>query len=159
MTNLKSNAEVWLKILPTALEVPAVNDSPLSRFFARECSIGSRLLSRITKDLSELVDVCHGSMKQTNELRALMSDLNRGMSKIRSLISIDSDIFRGGANTLAQVQDLQRHRCIFLHHRSRLSSGPTSERRQVDRLRGRHLAWRAVPARSVHHRHQTICGA
>lgn len=78
MTNLRSNAEAWLKVLPESLDIPTSADSPLSRFFARECSIGSRLLSRITKDLSELVEVCNGSVKQTNELRVLMSDLNRG---------------------------------------------------------------------------------
>lgn len=30
------------------------------------------------KDLSDLVNVCDGTMKQTNEMRALLTDLNRG---------------------------------------------------------------------------------
>jgi hypothetical protein len=32
----------------------------------------------VRKDLSDLVNVCDGTMKQTNELRALLTDLNRG---------------------------------------------------------------------------------
>jgi dynein heavy chain 1 len=56
---------------------PADN-SPLARFFAREASTGEKLLARIRRDLSDLVEVCNGNLKQTNELRALMSDLNKG---------------------------------------------------------------------------------
>lgn len=52
--------------------------SPLSRFFAREVSTGSKLLKRIRHDLFDLIQVCLGDLKQTNELRALMSDLNKG---------------------------------------------------------------------------------
>lgn len=81
MTTLKAHAEDWLKALPESLQSPVINDSPLSRFFARECSTGSRLLSRIRKDISEMIDVCIGSVKQTNEIRSLMSDLNRGESE------------------------------------------------------------------------------
>lgn len=50
---------------------------PLSRFFGREAWTGRRLLQRVRKDLSDLIAVCDGQMKQTNELRALLTDLNR----------------------------------------------------------------------------------
>ena len=78
MTSLKTHAEEWLNTLPITLSAPPLEQSPLARFFAREASTGRRLLKRIRQDLSELVQVCHGDIKQTNELRALMSDLNKG---------------------------------------------------------------------------------
>lgn len=82
MITLKAHAEDWLKALPETLAAPIVNSSPLSRFFARECSTGSKLLARIRRDLKDLVDVCKGALKQTNELRSLMSDLNKGESRV-----------------------------------------------------------------------------
>ena len=80
MSTLKIHAQEWLKSLPTSLSEPAIRDSPLSRFYARECQTGITLLSRIRKDLEELVEVCGGAVKQTNETRSLMSDLNQGKS-------------------------------------------------------------------------------
>jgi dynein heavy chain 1 len=84
MSTLKVHAEEWLKSLPTSLSEPAVRDSPLSRFFARECHTGGKLLSKVRKDLEELVEVCGGAIKQTNETRSLMSDLNQGRSSYGS---------------------------------------------------------------------------
>ncbi|WWC73019.1 uncharacterized protein I206_106984 [Kwoniella pini CBS 10737] len=78
MNVLKGHAEEWLNNLPQTLATPPQDNSPLSRFFLREVSTGSRLLSRIRRDLSELIQVCDGDVKQTNELRALMTDLNKG---------------------------------------------------------------------------------
>ncbi|OCF56381.1 dynein heavy chain 1, cytosolic [Kwoniella mangroviensis CBS 10435] len=78
MAALKGHSEEWLTILPKTLTTPPNDHSPLSRFFAREASTGSKLLQRLRRDLSELIEVCNGDLKQTNELRALMSDLNRG---------------------------------------------------------------------------------
>ena len=158
MTNLKSNAEAWLKVLPGSLDTPIISNSPLSRFFARECSIGSRLLSRIKKDLYELVEVCNGSVKQTNELRALMSDLNRGEPPPVPLSSWRmTNFLRRGTQPLAQIQDLERRRGRLVHHRSRFSYRPTPERRSVDRLLRRHLARWAISTRSIHHCDQTSC--
>jgi dynein heavy chain 1 len=85
MSTLKVHAEEWLKSLPTSLSEPAVRDSPLSRFFARESHTGVKLLSRVRKDLEELVEVCGGAVKQTNETRSLMSDLNQGKSSYGSM--------------------------------------------------------------------------
>jgi dynein heavy chain 1 len=79
MSTLKTHAEEWLKSLPVSSSEPEARDSPLSRFFARECHTGVLLLSRVRKDLEELVEVCGGAVKQTNETRSLMSDLNQGM--------------------------------------------------------------------------------
>lgn len=60
------------------LSTPAQVTDPLSRFFGREAWTGRKLLQRVRKDLADLIAVCDGQMKQTNELRALLSDLNRG---------------------------------------------------------------------------------
>ncbi|WVR09001.1 hypothetical protein IAU60_006061 [Kwoniella sp. DSM 27419] len=78
MTSLKSHAEEWLQTLPESLPVSSNGSSPLERFFARETETGHKLLERIRRDLAELIDICNGNVKQTNELRTLMSDLNKG---------------------------------------------------------------------------------
>ncbi|WRT69144.1 uncharacterized protein IL334_006128 [Kwoniella shivajii] len=78
MNTLKGHAKEWLASLPETVTAPTNDISPLSRFFAREASTGSKLLQRVRRDLSELIDICNGDLKQTNELRALMSDLNKG---------------------------------------------------------------------------------
>ena len=46
--------------------------------FFREGEIGSKLLSQVRKDLSDVVKVCEGALKQTNHLRSLMSHLTKG---------------------------------------------------------------------------------
>lgn len=51
---------------------------PLSRFFARECAIGAKLLATIRSDLANLIQVCDGELKQTNDIRGLLSDLTKG---------------------------------------------------------------------------------
>lgn len=95
MTTLKVNALEWLKNLPEVsnallvqvmsltsqgLASPPAEESPLARFFARETDTGRSLLGRIRHDLLELVRVCDGQAKQTNESRILLADLNKGMS-------------------------------------------------------------------------------
>lgn len=55
----------------------AVKD-PLARFFERECALATKLLQRIRTDLTDLVQVCDGSLKQTNDIRILLSDLTKG---------------------------------------------------------------------------------
>jgi dynein heavy chain 1 len=78
MSALQGHAEEWLKALPEGLITPPNDLSPLARFFAREAVTGVELLKRIRQDLADLVQVCSGVLKQTNELRTLMSDLNKG---------------------------------------------------------------------------------
>lgn len=60
--------------------VPQSTDSqdPLYRLFAREGGIGRRLLTRVRRDLTDVVKVCQGELKQTNHLRSLMSALTKG---------------------------------------------------------------------------------
>jgi dynein heavy chain 1 len=79
---LKTLPEVswtWGRLTPQTLATPAQESSPLARFYAREIATGQKLLSRIRRDLSELIKVCNGEVKQTNESRALLADLNQGM--------------------------------------------------------------------------------
>ncbi|EIW66046.1 hypothetical protein TREMEDRAFT_35527 [Tremella mesenterica DSM 1558] len=76
MTTLKSHAQEWLQNLPETLSTPSDKNSPLARLFVREAARGKSLLSRIRRDLNELIGVCDGTLKQTNELRTLISDLN-----------------------------------------------------------------------------------
>jgi dynein heavy chain 1 len=78
MTIIKTNAEGWLGTLPEALLSTPNDDSPLARFFTREIGTGQTLLAKVRKDLSEVVQVCDGVLKQTNEMRVLLSDLNKG---------------------------------------------------------------------------------
>jgi hypothetical protein len=117
MSTLKIHAEEWLKSLPTSLNEPGVQESPLSRFFARECHTGVMLLSRVRKDLEELVEVCGGAIKQTNETRSLMSDLNQGRSSSGSMNGTMLTS-RCRTSTLVKVQDRQEHLVGPVHHQS-----------------------------------------
>lgn len=51
---------------------------PLYRFFEREVNLGSRLLTEVRQDLSDLTMICQGQKKQTNHHRRLASNLNKG---------------------------------------------------------------------------------
>lgn len=54
------------------------NQDPLCRLFIREGEIGHRLLSQVRRDLSDVIKVCEGALKQTNHLRNLLSHLLKG---------------------------------------------------------------------------------
>ena len=56
------------------------NQDPLHRLFSREGNIGRNLLTQVRRDLSDVVKVCLGELKQTNHLRTLMSALTKGES-------------------------------------------------------------------------------
>lgn len=56
----------------------ADNQDPLYRLFSREGHIGRKLLEQVRKDLADVIKVCEGSLKQTNHLRNLMSQLTKG---------------------------------------------------------------------------------
>ena len=83
MTHLKTQADNWLKALPSSvqlLERTAENiKNPLFRYFEREMTSASRLLKRVRNDLNELILVCDGAQKQTNNTRSLISSLSKGM--------------------------------------------------------------------------------
>ncbi|KAH8834765.1 dynein heavy chain protein 1 [Flagelloscypha sp. PMI_526] len=82
MRNLIDRCREWLGLLPAKLTVMAKQSSehqdPLYRLFAREGSIGRRLLGQVRKDLMDVEKVCLGELKQTNHLRALLSALTKG---------------------------------------------------------------------------------
>lgn len=52
---------------------------PLFRFFEREINLGVKLLKDMRHDLNEIMEVCEGQRKQTNDLRLLISDLVTGV--------------------------------------------------------------------------------
>ena len=54
------------------------SQDPLLRLFARETSVGRKLLIQVRKDLADVIKVCEGALKQTNHLRSLMSHLTKG---------------------------------------------------------------------------------
>lgn len=122
MNVLKTHAEEWLDSLPKTLTAPPAESSPLARFFAREAATGRRLLKRIRDDLEELKGVCAGQIKQTNELRALMSDLNKGQS-FAELLSKQL-MYRNCTPALEKVQDPPRHFCWVLRYRHQSSIAP-----------------------------------
>lgn len=54
------------------------HQDPLFRFFEREVKMGGKMLQEVRQDLSDVVQVCEGKRKQTNDLRTLISDLVKG---------------------------------------------------------------------------------
>ncbi|THH01513.1 hypothetical protein EW026_g1200 [Hermanssonia centrifuga] len=82
MRNLLERCKEWLAQLPadfsTLEKQSGDNQDPLYRLFYREGSIGHKLLSQVRRDLTDVVKVCDGELKQTNHLRTLMSSLTKG---------------------------------------------------------------------------------
>ncbi|CAH7685017.1 dynein heavy chain, N-terminal region 1-domain-containing protein [Phakopsora pachyrhizi] len=70
-----SGQPAWMRTLAaTASEMK----DPLFRFFNREVQLGQKLLRIIKSDLQDLIGVCNGNIKQTNHLRALINEFNKG---------------------------------------------------------------------------------
>ncbi|SCV72617.1 BQ2448_4154 [Microbotryum intermedium] len=83
MRALRDSCAEWLELLPkTSVALANRNvDSfhdPLARFFDRECAVGRTLLAKIRNDLTMVIRVCDGELKQTNDIRSLMQDLTKG---------------------------------------------------------------------------------
>ncbi|CAB3253573.1 unnamed protein product [Arctia plantaginis] len=83
MKTLHQTATKWLQMLPQQLPtlrrtVENIKD-PLYRFFEREVAAGASLLQQVLHDLRNVISICQGSMKQTNETRAMVGSLVRGM--------------------------------------------------------------------------------
>lgn len=57
-------------------------EDPLFRFFEREINLGEALLRNIRNDLDGIVAVCQGEQKLDNNVRSLISDLNKGKNLI-----------------------------------------------------------------------------
>ncbi|KAM0751755.1 hypothetical protein T439DRAFT_218203 [Meredithblackwellia eburnea MCA 4105] len=83
MRALKQSCSEWLSILPANLApIKSSKDGlqdPLFRFFDRETTLGRKLLGSVRGDLVKLIQVCDGELKQTNEIRGLLSDLAKGV--------------------------------------------------------------------------------
>ncbi|CAH0687822.1 unnamed protein product [Spodoptera exigua] len=83
MKTLHATATNWLQLLPKELPtlrrtVENIKD-PLYRFFEREVAAGASLLQQVLHDLRSVLSICQGEMKQTNETRAMVGALVRGM--------------------------------------------------------------------------------
>jgi len=82
MRHLHERCREWLGQLPSSLNTlpkqSHENPDPLYRLFFREGTIGQNLLVQVRKDLSDVIKVCEGGLKQTNHLRTLMSSLTKG---------------------------------------------------------------------------------
>ncbi|CAJ0587205.1 unnamed protein product, partial [Mesorhabditis spiculigera] len=82
MQNLKELVSTWIGQLPKELQrMKRTKDNirdPLFRFFEREVNLGASLLVDMRQDLQEILDICRGEKKQTNESRALAASLQRG---------------------------------------------------------------------------------
>ncbi|KAI8505360.1 Cytoplasmic dynein 1 heavy chain 1 [Branchiostoma belcheri] len=83
MRTLLMSTSNWLSQIPKNLSVlrrTAENiKDPLFRFFEREVNAGARLLREVRTNLENVVLVCEGKKKQTNEDRELISVLAKGM--------------------------------------------------------------------------------
>jgi dynein heavy chain 1 len=79
---LRASIDNWKKALPQSLvlmERTAESvKNPLFRFFERETEIGAKLLKKVHTDMNELLQVCDGTIKQTNYTRSLITDLSKG---------------------------------------------------------------------------------
>ncbi|XP_016305378.1 LOW QUALITY PROTEIN: cytoplasmic dynein 1 heavy chain 1-like [Sinocyclocheilus anshuiensis] len=83
MRTLHTTARNWLQLIPESVSplkrtVENIKD-PLFRFFEREVKMGSRMLQDVRQDLTDVVHVCEGKKKQTNDLRTLINDLVKGI--------------------------------------------------------------------------------
>jgi dynein heavy chain 1 len=83
MVSLQTSIEQWLANLPQKVDLMERTaesvKKPLFRFFERECEIGAKLLKKVREDLNDLAAVCEGTLKQTNYIRELISNLSKGV--------------------------------------------------------------------------------
>ncbi|KAI0047641.1 dynein heavy chain protein 1 [Auriscalpium vulgare] len=116
MRALYDRCREWLGQLPSSFNTLArqtgENQDPLYRLFAREGSIGRGLLNSVRKDLTDVVKVCEGELKQTNHLRTLMSSLTKGTIpshwrryKVKKVMSV-SEWIPDLARRLGQLDNL-----------------------------------------------------
>jgi dynein heavy chain 1 len=78
MSSLLNQAQLWLNQLPKPPQMPMLDPrDPLARYFTREINSGVKLLKKVMVNIKEVIDVCEGRMKQTNETRALCDSLTK----------------------------------------------------------------------------------
>uniref|UniRef100_A0A673ZDS6 Dynein heavy chain C-terminal domain-containing protein n=1 Tax=Salmo trutta TaxID=8032 RepID=A0A673ZDS6_SALTR len=83
MRTLRTTATNWLTLIPQVVNhlkrtVENIKD-PLFCFFVREVKMGAHMLQEVRQDLTDVVQVCKGKKKQTNDLRTLINDLVKGI--------------------------------------------------------------------------------
>jgi len=83
MKTLQQSVRNWLNLLPQKIQpvkrtMENIKD-PLFRFFEREVNLGAKLLRDMRHDLDEIMEVCEGQRKQTNDLRTLIENLVKGV--------------------------------------------------------------------------------
>lgn len=83
MKSLQQSVRNWLSILPQLIQpVKRTKENikdPLFRCFEREVNLGAKLLGDMRNDLNEIMQVCEGQHKQTNDLRLLIDNLVKGL--------------------------------------------------------------------------------
>lgn len=83
MKTIAQLAQNWSKTLRN--DLPQMKRSsenirdPLFRCFAREVKFGASILAIVKRDLSDLIEICKGTRKQTNYHRLLVDNLVRGV--------------------------------------------------------------------------------
>ncbi|QRW00298.1 cytoplasmic dynein 1 heavy chain 1 [Ceratobasidium sp. AG-Ba] len=116
MRTLHQHCQEWLKELPENLSNLAGGgaEDPLYRFFSREVTVGRKLLGQVRKDLSDVIKVCEGSLKQTNHLRNLLNHLTKATVpehwrryKVKRGIAV-SQWISNLAQRLAQLEDITK---------------------------------------------------
>lgn len=83
MKSLQQSVRNWLSILPQTIQpvkrtMENIKD-PLFRCFEREVNLGAKLLNDMRNDLNEIMQVCEGQRKQTNDIRMLIDNLVKGL--------------------------------------------------------------------------------
>lgn len=84
MKALLAHAKEWSTLLPDSLPALAsaqggIEQDPLQRFWTREYVTGTNLLAQVRTDLDEVMGVCQGKVRQTNNNRILLRDLPKGV--------------------------------------------------------------------------------
>ncbi|XP_037097970.1 cytoplasmic dynein 1 heavy chain 1 isoform X1 [Syngnathus acus] len=115
MRTLHTTAGNWLQLMPQTVNplkrtVENIKD-PLFRFFEREVKMGGKMLQEVRQDLSDVVQVCQGKKKQTNDLRTLISELVKGIlprSWCRYTVPVSMTVIQWVADFSERIKQLQQ---------------------------------------------------
>uniref|UniRef100_A0A3P9LAJ4 Dynein heavy chain C-terminal domain-containing protein n=1 Tax=Oryzias latipes TaxID=8090 RepID=A0A3P9LAJ4_ORYLA len=115
MRTLHTTSCNWLQLIPQTVNplkrtVENIKD-PLFRFFEREVKMGGKMLQEVRQDLSDVVQVCEGKKKQTNDLRTLISDLVKGIlprSWCRYTVPASITVIQWVADFSERIKQLQQ---------------------------------------------------
>uniref|UniRef100_A0A3P8YHI3 Cytoplasmic dynein 1 heavy chain 1 n=1 Tax=Esox lucius TaxID=8010 RepID=A0A3P8YHI3_ESOLU len=110
MRTLLTTATNWLTLIPQCGRPFKRTCDPLFRFFEREVKMGSRMLQDVRQDLSDVVMVCEGKKKQTNNLRTLINDLVKGIlprSWCRYTVPTSMTVIQWVADFSERIKQLQ----------------------------------------------------